>query len=118
MFSDNDKKQMSKYRHLIAALIDESIGYFTPLAALRAIQAHKTKASFGCEWYCHCASQFFKNHNKTKVSDEEYDQTLRDINHDAIKFSFINRRHRNLKNCLAIVDYNIAGNESLLASWF
>ena len=118
MISDNDKKLMRKYRHIIAALIDESIGYFTPLAALRAIQAHKQKESFGCEWYCHCASQFFKNHNKTNVSNEEYDQRLLEINHDAIKYSFKNRRHRNLKYCLAIVDLNINGNESIGASWF
>ena len=118
MISDYDKLQLKKYRHLIAALIDESIGYFTPLAALRAIQSHKQKETFACEWYCHCASLFFKNNNKTSVSDEEYDQMLLEVNHDAIKFSFMNRRYRNLKDCLTIVDFNINGNESLLASWF
>ena len=118
MISDSDKLQLKKYRYLVAALIDESIGYFTPLAALRAIQYHKQKETFACEWYCHCASQSFKNQNKTNVSDEEYDQSLLEVNHDAIKFSFMNRRYRNLKDCLVIVDFNINGNESLLASWF
>ena len=76
MISDNDKKMMSKYRHIIAALIDESIGYFTPIAALRAVQAHKQKETFDCEWYCHRVSQFFKNNNKFNVSSEEYEQKL------------------------------------------
>ena len=118
MISDTDKKLLKKYRHIIAALINESIGYFTPLAALRAIQAHKSKSTFGCEWYCHCASQFFLNHNKTKVSNEEYDQKLLEVNHDAISYSFKKRRHRDLKYCLDIVDSNINGRESLFASWF
>ena len=118
MISDIDKKQMIKYRYLIAALIDESIGYFTPIAALRAIQAHKAKSTFDCEWYCHCTNQFFKNHNKTNVSNKEYEQRLLEVNHDAIKYSFKHRHYRNLKRCLAIVDYNINGTESLLASWF
>lgn len=42
MIYDSDKKLLKRYRHLIAALIAYSIGYFTPLAALRAIQDYKT----------------------------------------------------------------------------
>ena len=53
-------------------------------------KSHKQKETFACEWYYHCASQFFKNQNKTNVSDEEYDQTLLEVNHDAIKYSFKN----------------------------
>ena len=118
MISDNDKKMMSKYRHIIAALIDESIGYFTPLAALRAIQAHKQKETFDCEWYWHCASLFFQNNNKFHVSDKEFKNKMLDVNHDHIKFAFKYRHHKNLKHCLDIVDRNLNSYESLFASWF
>ena len=38
MIYDMDKELLKRYRHLIAALIAYSIGYFTPLAALQAIK--------------------------------------------------------------------------------
>ena len=37
MIYDDDKALLKRYRHLIAALIAYSIGYFTPLAALQIL---------------------------------------------------------------------------------
>lgn len=34
MIYDSQKQKLKKYRHLIAALISYSIGYFTPLIAI------------------------------------------------------------------------------------
>ena len=41
MLYDSQKKNLKKYRHLIAALISQSIGYFTPLMALGTIEDYK-----------------------------------------------------------------------------
>ena len=51
MILDSDKKLLKKYRHIIAALISYSIGYFTPLAALQAIQDFKNNQPNFCEFY-------------------------------------------------------------------
>ncbi len=51
MIYDSDKALLKKYRHLIAALISYSIGYFTPLAALQAIKDFKNNEPNFCEWY-------------------------------------------------------------------
>ena len=116
MFPDDDKKLMKKYRHIIAALIDESIGYFTPSMALYAIECQKSNDVNACEWYYHMATR--KLHNSGKTSSEDFDNILRQINHDTIKRAF-NRRHNvNLAHSLRIVDYNIEGYKSIGASWF
>ena len=112
------KKQVDgfkKYRHILAAMIDESIGYFTPAAALNAIIAYKKKVPFSCEWYLDMAGL---GHWK-KLSDITDDE-LRKINHDVISEAIKHRKYRrgNIKNCLVIVDRNIAGNESIGASYF
>ena len=59
MIYGSQKKELRKYRHIIAALIAQSEGYFTPLYALEAIKAYKKKESFGCEWYYHIADVWF-----------------------------------------------------------
>lgn len=75
MIYDSDKKLLKRYRHIIAALIAYSIGYFTPLAALRAIQDFKNKTPNFCEWYLDIAwKRGVKN-----------DNDLLDINRHIIK---------------------------------
>ena len=56
MIYDSDKKKLKKYRHIIAALISQSIGYFTPLMALDTIEDYKKNQPNFCEWYMHIAS--------------------------------------------------------------
>lgn len=108
MIYESEKKQLKKYRHLIAALIDFSIGYFTPLMALSAIQDHKNGKPNFCEWFYDIACK------RGVHSDADFIKINREVIKGAIK-----RRHcYGFKRCLAIVDKNIEGYESIGASWF
>lgn len=115
MLTKNRIDGFKKYRHILAAMIDESIGYFTPAAALNAIIVYKKKAPFSCEWYLDMAGL---GHGKKlfDITDDE----LCAINHDVISDAFKHRKYRreSIKSCLVIVDRNIAGNESIGASYF
>ena len=108
MIYDTDRKLLKRYRHLIAALISYSIGYFTPLAALEAIKDYKKNQPNFCEWYLDIA---WKRGLKK-------DEDLLDINHNIIRASIKYRHNCSFKLALQVVDKNIAGNESLGASWF
>ena len=115
-------KEMKRYRHLIACMIDESCGYFTPLSALFAIRNHKEKTPYFCEWYMSEAGKILKyqlQRNPLRFeSDEEERDIMRSINHTIIKRSLRWKRLPSHKGCLAIVDRNINGNPSIGASWF
>ena len=116
MIEKSDIKRMRKYRHLIAGLIYESIGYFTPMAALRALEAHRKKQPFYCEWYIDMVSKRVGSGTAWQRDDALYIQVNRDIIRSAIR-----KRHKlktAYQNCLAIVDRNIGGQESIGASWF
>ena len=113
MISDNDKKLIRKYRHIIAALIEESLGYFTPSMALYAVECQKHNEVNACEWYFHMASIKINNSSSTN-----FDKVLLQVNHDTIKRAFRRRHHLDINNSLRIVDYNIEGYESIGASWF
>ena len=108
MIYDTERKLLKRYRHIIAALIAYSIGYFTPLAALRAIQDYKKNQPNYCEWYLDIAwKRGFKD-----------DSDLLVINRNILKASIKYRHNCSFKLALQVVDKNIAGNESLGASWF
>lgn len=108
MIYDSDKKLLKRYRHLIAALIAYSIGYFTPLAALQAINDYKKNQPNFCEWYLDIAWK------RGVLSDND----LLNINHNVIKAAIKFRHCQDFKFALQIVDKNILGHESLGASWF
>ncbi|MBR0288292.1 MAG: hypothetical protein IJQ82_04880 [Selenomonadaceae bacterium] len=108
MIYKSDKAQLKRYRHLIAALIAYSIGYFTPLAALQAIKDFKNNTPNFCEWFLDIAWKRGLDNNNAFL------EINRDIIKDAIKY----RHCSDFKFALDIVDENIAGNESLGASWF
>ncbi len=108
MLYDSHKKKLKKYRHLIAALISYSIGYFTPLMALGTIEDYKNNKPNFCEWYFDIACK------RGTKSDTDYIQ----INHDVIKNAITNRHSWDFTRSLDIVDRNIAGEESIVASWF
>ena len=115
MIYERQKAELKKYRHVIAALIAQSEGYFTPPYALQAVKAHKQNKSFGCEWYFHIVGIRFENQSpQEKYSDENFIKINREIVSRAIK----NRHRKYFKRCLAIVDRDIAGDESVGASWF
>ena len=108
MIYDSDKALLKRYRHLIAALISYSIGYFTPLAALRAIQDLKNNTPNFCEWYLDIA---WKRGTNT-------DEDFLGINRQIIKGAIKHRHSSDFAFALKVVDKNIAGYESLGASWF
>ena len=108
MIYESQKKKLKKYRHLIAALISYSIGYFTPLMALSAIEDHKKNQPNLCEWYFDIACK------RGVHSDQDFLKINRNVIKGAIKY----RHSWDFKRCLDIVDRNIAGYESLGASWF
>lgn len=108
MIHDKNKALLKRYRHIIAALISYSIGYFTPLAALQAIKDYKNNKPNFCEWYLDIAW-------KRGTND---DDSFLDINRNVIKAAIKHRRCSDFYFALSIVDKNIAGYESLGASWF
>ena len=108
MIRDKDKVLLKRYRHIIAALIAYSIGYFTPLAALRAIQDYKNNQPNFCEWYLDIAWKRGTN------TDDDFIA----INRNILKASIKYRHCLDFKFALSVVDQNILGHESLGASWF
>lgn len=108
MIHNSDKKLLKKYRHIIAALISYSIGYFTPLAALRVIQDYKNNLPNFCEFYLDIAWK------RGVHSDNDFLVINRHIIKDSIKY----RHCSDFAFALEVVDKNIAGYESLGASWF
>ncbi|MBO4779106.1 MAG: hypothetical protein J5497_00555 [Selenomonadaceae bacterium] len=108
MIYDMDKELLKRYRHLIAALIAYSIGYFTPLAALQTIKDYKNNEPNFCEWFLDIAWKRGTN------TDEDFLAINRNIIRAAIKY----RHNCSFKLALEVVDKNIAGYESLGASWF
>ena len=108
MIYESEKQKMKKYRHLIAALISYSLGYFTPLMALDTIEDHKNNKPNFCEWFFDIASKRGVHSNADFIK----------INRDVIKSAIRYRHSYDFKRCLAILDRNIEGYESLGASWF
>lgn len=65
-----------RWPRIVAALIAESLGYFTPRSAANAVLSHKLKKGFGCEYYC--ASAGFERDGWPR-DPKEYDFKLRVI---------------------------------------
>ena len=108
MLYDSDILHLKKYRHIVASLISYSIGYFTPAMAYRAIEHYLNHTPYFCEWYFHIADLRGGHNNSDFIS----------INRDTIKGAIKHRHSYDFKRCLAIVDHNINGYESIGASWF
>jgi hypothetical protein len=101
---------IQRYPELVSHMICESLGYFTPEAAARAIQNYIKKEPCYCEWYMHMESISGKN--------------LLDINARVIRDSFVNRHYHqgymsDYGQARAIVERVRKGGESpIFASWF
>jgi hypothetical protein len=109
---------MRKYKCLTGHLISESLGYFTPRSALKAILAHRDGVPFACEWYSHMASCQGKG-----LFDHE---TLIGINRATIERACRRRGDHagymaEYQQAKALVNREIADEGStsgMLASWF
>lgn len=54
-FKYTPEEVMKKYPRIVAHLIAESLGYFTPRTAAIAIIKAKNNEPYFCEWYADCA---------------------------------------------------------------
>lgn len=110
---------MRKYRHVVACMIEESLGYFTPLGALRQIQAFREGYAPSCEWYSWMDREPYPENMTQQQAVAEHKQHMRNIHVDVVRSSY---KHRHMNNNhadgLAVVDANLKGHVSLLASWF
>jgi hypothetical protein len=106
---------------LVAHLIAESLGYFTPEAAANAIAYYTNGQPFYCEWYCDWSS---KRLARGRTECGTLDDTVREVGELAIRNAFTRRhRHRGpmaeFKRALALVLHVRQGGEGpIFASWF
>ena len=106
---------------LVAHLICESLGYFTPQAAANAIAYFLKGEPFCCEWYYDWAAKRFASRN-TKC--RTLDDTVREVGELAIQNAVHRRSHHrgpmaDFKYALALVRHVRQGNEGpTFASWF
>ena len=88
MKNDSSIKILEKYPRLASHIICESLGYFTPKGAARAINCYKNNKPYFNEWYSHQASL---RSNREKEMDEN--KLIQEINKETIKHAFKNRHH-------------------------
>lgn len=110
------KKMLARYPRLVACMIDESLGYFTPHAAVNAIVAHKTKEYWSYEWYMDIDAR--RHDNKIRWNDPDYNSRIMAINHDVISEAFKKRKYYLNSRAKSVVKANLGENESVLAAWF
>ena len=106
------EKVMVKYYRIVAHLIAESLGYFTPESAAIAIIKAKQDEPYYCEWYTDCAGKFGDRWDKENVS-----KITREMLESAIR-----HRHKgymsDYKRAISVVNKAIKGNNPIFASWF
>lgn len=102
---------LRRYPALVAHMICESLGYFTPGAAANAILCYVRGLPFFCEYYTHLAGGF--DHAKVRA-----------VGREVIERAYRTRRHHrgymaHYPHARALVDHVNAGGEGpILASWF
>ena len=100
---------IARYPRLIAHMICESLGYFTPLDAASALKHHVLEQPFACEWYVHMAGWGCEG--------------LLTVNREVIRGAFRHRHHHfgymaHYPAARAIVAQALQGRHPLFASWF
>lgn len=105
---------MKKYPRIVAHLIAESLGYFTPKSAAIAIIKAKNSEPFFCEWYSDCARRYgdmWDQDNLCRVTKEILSQAI-ECRHSHKGYMASYRQAKR------IVDKAIEGFEPTFASWF
>lgn len=106
---------LRRWPRLVAHMICESLGYFTPKSAANAIIRYKQDEPFYCEWYSSIA-----NARGAGFFDEE---AMRQVGRDVLNWA-IKGRHRHkgymadYENARAVIERELAGNGPIFASWF
>lgn len=104
---------------LVAHLIAESLGYFTPEAAANAIATHTRGEAFFCEWYYDWACKRCSGKRGADLRD-----TVREVGKSALQRAVQQRKHHrgptnDFQHALALVRQVRQGDEGpLYASWF
>ena len=114
MFDYTPEEVMAKYPRIVAHLIAESLGYFTPRSAAIAIIKAKNNEPYFCEWYTDSARRYGDMWDKENV---------RKVTKEILKQAIENRHYHtgsmaSYKQAKQIVDEAIKGNEPTFASWF
>jgi len=127
------KDMMRMYPHIVAHLICESLGYFTPEGAAYALACHVNNEPHFCEYFSHCAgARTFQTPDRMmlcgdgqmRYSDEGYRAALREVCSEKIKWAFKTRHsHKGYMadygRALALVNHvRDGGRGPDLASWF
>lgn len=107
------KHDLKSCRHIVAGMIDASMGYFTPAAAYKALSSYQSNGVFSCEWYLDMAGLGY-----TKKLLEITDEDLKGINRNVIAQAFHSRHKSGYRRSLGIVDAVLAGKNISIASWF
>lgn len=99
---------LSRYPRLVAHLICESLGYFTPHAAANAIKHHALGRPFPCEWYLHMAG--------------EDGASLLQVGREVLARAFRHRHHHrgfmaDYSRARALVQAALSGHGPQFASW-
>ena len=119
MLSQEEYHALKKYRHIIACLIEYSLGYFTPLAALRAIKCYKADEPFYCELFMDSVCKRFGNVLAAREQDFTEKDCYLDVAESFLRSAIAYNMHskRYLK-ALHVVDLELSGKEIVGASWF
>ena len=101
---------LARYPRLIAHMICESLGYFTPLAAANALKHYVLGQPFFCEWYVCLADGYDR-------------ERVLEVGRQVVEAAFRSRhRHRGVMQhypaARAIVAEALRGKHPIFASWF
>lgn len=114
MIDYTPEEVMIKYPRIIAHLIAESLGYFTPYSAAIAIIKAKNNEPYYCEWYTDCARKYGDMWDQNNVS-----RVTKEVLSQAIEYRHSHKGYMaSYEQAKQIVDEAIKGNKPTFASWF
>lgn len=118
-------KVMRRYPRLVAHLICESLGYFTPEAAAAALLAAREGGRSYCEWYDHMTGIRLRQWDETRQGPKpDYNTVIAQVTRDVVAAAFKHRRgHRgymsDYEHARALVSQVAGGGRGPeFASWF
>ncbi len=106
------KEALNRWPRLTAHMICESLGYFTPEAAARALLMHKRGQPNWCEWYIHMTGYSANDQKLVQVGRETIGRAVKHRkSHTGYMAHYPNAR--------ALVEHVRKGGQGpMFASWF
>jgi len=109
------ERVLDRYPRIVAHLICESLGYFTPRGAANAIAHYKNRRAFRCEWYDWIGRQKYGRW----PTEKELIEIGADILRRAIKTRHYHTGYMNsYARAKAEVEAELEGHGPIFASWF